>query len=448
MGVFRKTLEDAQAVPKEPTLEEALASGKVVRHRWPDIPPPNDRKLAELGIRKLTGDHLTLYTDLPNYPDVEELPQVFDAAFELWCDYFGIPSEPYESWHMIGFLIEREERFQEAGVLERVPDFKNGFSIGKRLWLYSQDSPYYRRHLLLHEGTHGFMNYVFGACGPPWFMEGMAELLATHRWQDGKLQMNHLPETPSEAPYWGRVDLIVDSVAENEARTIDQVLDCSPAEHGETVSYAWSWGLAYFFDRHPRHRETLRKMVHYVLSPDLTEHFREQLQEDRRQLDIQWADYVTHLEYGYDLPRSLVALEKGEKLSDEEIRCRVRADRGWQSSGLFLEAGETYRLLARGRYQVNDAPVPWWCEPQGVTLEYYQHKPLGQLQATILLDERDFLRQESRPGSFPMPISVGREKRWRAPFNGTLYLRINDSPGSRANNSGECEVLIEPVSGE
>ena len=59
--------------------------------------------------------------------------------------------------------------------------FLHGLSTGSDLWLYDQPSAYYRRHLLLHEGTHAFMGKFLGGCGPGWYMEGTAELFGTHR---------------------------------------------------------------------------------------------------------------------------------------------------------------------------------------------------------------------------------------------------------------------------
>ena len=93
------------------------------------------------------------------------------------------------------------------------------------LWLYEQPSDYYRRHLLLHEGTHGFMNTVLGGCGPLWYMEGIAEYLATHRWKDGRLTLGYMPRSRDEVPQWGRIRLIQDAVAEGRAPALKKVIE-------------------------------------------------------------------------------------------------------------------------------------------------------------------------------------------------------------------------------
>ncbi len=44
-------------------------------------------------------------------------------------------------------------------------------------------------------------------------MEGIAELLATHRLADGKLQMNYFPPSKEETPDWGRIKLVQEGFA-------------------------------------------------------------------------------------------------------------------------------------------------------------------------------------------------------------------------------------------
>ena len=108
-----------------------------------------------------------------------------------WCAYFGVDPAAHADWHVRGILMQSRQRFEPAGLLPAdLPDFASGYARGDEFWLYDQTSPYYRRHLLLHEGTHAFMYTLLGGVGPPWYAEGMAELLATHRLADGQLTLN------------------------------------------------------------------------------------------------------------------------------------------------------------------------------------------------------------------------------------------------------------------
>ena len=118
-------------------------------------------------------------------------------------------------------LIDDPARFEAAGLLPSdLPKFLNGFTRQNECWLYNQTSPYYRRHLLLHEGVHGFMFTLLGRNAPPWYMEGMAELLATHRWQDGKLELPYFPKRPDEVPKLGRIEIVQKDFAGRPGQTI------------------------------------------------------------------------------------------------------------------------------------------------------------------------------------------------------------------------------------
>ena len=126
----------------------------------------DDNKAATAGIRKLAGKHLALYTDVLPGPEVDDLTEAFDAAVPLWCQYFEIPAERAADWRLTGFLMQEKNRFVGAGMLPAdLPPFPNGYQRGKSLWVYNQADGYYRRHLLLHEGTHAFMDHFLGVSG-------------------------------------------------------------------------------------------------------------------------------------------------------------------------------------------------------------------------------------------------------------------------------------------
>jgi hypothetical protein len=154
--------------------------------------------------------------------------------------------------------------------------------------------------------------------------------------------------------------------------------------------------------------------------------------------------FVNDLCHGYDLERAAIEFRIGKAMDAGEVRVSLRADRGWQSSGLFVEAGRRYRLVATGQYVVGASTVggqvrPWTCEPQGITLRYFEGEPLGKLLGTV---------REERPGQAPGNLSMravsalGRESEWTAQTTGTLYLRVNDAWNSLADNSGELQVTI------
>ncbi|MBU4272278.1 MAG: hypothetical protein KKE86_02465 [Planctomycetes bacterium] len=422
----------------------------------------DDARAEAEDIRKLSGKRLTLYTDLTG-AEIDRLPAVFDRAFPQWCRYFGLDENRHADWRMTGFLMKDKARFTSAGFLPAdLPPFPHGFSRGSRLWLYEQPSDYYRRHLLLHEGTHGFMNTLLGGCGPPWYMEGMAEYLGTHRLQDGRLTLGYMPRDREETPEWGRIRIIQDAVAQRRALRLDDVINMPPTAHRVTEPYAWCWAAVTLLDRHPRYQKRFRRMVQFVRERDFNARFRRLFADDWRQLCEEWQLMTAGMEYGYDVTRCAVdftpakapPLLLGERLGVRAVA--VAVDRGWQNSGLRLESGKKYRLTASGRYKIaatsplplgegqgvradaSQKPKVWWCEPGGVSIRYYKGRPLGILLAAVRPDDPP-------PGSTSAllrPTSVGLGATIIPAESGTLFLKINDSPGELHDNAGKLKVEV------
>ncbi|MEN6405657.1 MAG: hypothetical protein ABFC77_04210 [Thermoguttaceae bacterium] len=411
----------------------------------------DDARVSAAGIRKLSGRRLTLYTDLSG-SEIDQLPELFDQAFLQWCEYFHVHPKDWPNWRMTGCLMKDKARFAQAGLLpDDLPPFENGYSVGDRLWLNEQPSDYYRRHLLLHEGTHGFMNTVLGHCGPPWYMEGIAEYLATHRWQDGQLTMGYMPANRDEAPMWGRVRLIQDAAAERRRLTLPQVIEFPYDGRRENDFYAWCWAAASLLDRDPRYQQRFRQLIPLVARPDFNERFRRMFQSDWAELCEAWTLMTAEMQYGYDVARAAVDFTPG-KILEKDARVTIVADRGWQNTGLRLEKGKTYELTAAGRYEVaNAAPAvdlshndsslkkkPWPCEPGGVSIRYYRGRPLGMLLAAVRPDRP----ADDGDSALLHPVAVGLGATLSPAESGTLFLKINDSPGELADNAGQLHVEV------
>jgi len=405
---------------------------------------PVDDARAASGIRKLSSKHLTLYTDLTG-PAIDELPEVFDQAFPQWRRYFGIKEADHDAWRMTGIVMKDKTRFVASGLLPGdLPPFPHGFSKGGTLWVYDQPSDYYRRHLVLHEGVHGLMNTVLGGCGPTWYMEGLAEYLATHQWRDGRLTLAAMPASRDETPEWGRIRIIQVAAAEGRSIPFKEVMELKPSLGRETSLYAWCWAAVTLLDRHPRYQKRFRELIPLVRQKDFNERFYRLFEPDWPELCEEWDVMTANMEYGYDVPRNAVDLKKGsERLSDGQsdpaavFSTTVAADRGWQNTGLRLEAGKRYRLTASGRYRVAEDPK-WQCEPNGVSIRYYQGRPLGILLAAVRPDAPP----AAGASALLHPTAVGLGTVLTPAETGTLFLKINHSAGELSRNAGELSVQV------
>jgi hypothetical protein len=406
--------------------------------------PASDARLRSAGIRSVTGRHLILLTDLASDTEIDKLPAIFDQAVAQWADYFGVDPGKIADWQARAHLIGERRRFDALGLMPASNDkFVNGISVGDQIWLYDQPTPYYRRHLLLHEGTHAFMVSFLGGCGPGWYMEGTAELLATHRLDErtGKLSLNIMPKSRDEVPMLGRIKLIRDAVAANRALTLQEVMQIDNRQQLGNESYAWTWAASKFLDAHPRYRDRFRLLSKHVLDPKFNAITRREYKADWDELTSEWEAFVAALDHGYDFERMAIDFARGRPLAGHPARATIQADRGWQSSGIWLDAGKAYRVTASGRYQIaadqtTGAVRPWPCEPGGVTIEYHDGRPLGVLLGAVVG------RTNSADASFAKPINVGLGTTIEPAASGTLYLRVNDSAAALHDNRGTLAVTV------
>ncbi|REK12030.1 MAG: hypothetical protein DWQ37_13530 [Planctomycetota bacterium] len=396
----------------------------------------------DTALRELRSRHLTLTTDLPADDEVESLPEHFEQALEQWCAYFGVEPARLDDWHLRGCLMHSVDRFRAAGLLPaELPEFTTGYSWQQRFWLCDQTSEYYRRHLLLHEGVHCFMQTILGGLGTPWYAEGIAELLATHRLDGDRLTVNVFPGSRDEVPQWGRIEVVQQAFAGRRAMTLARVFalgrDGRPL-HSQLDPYGWCWAAAAFLEHHPRYRERFRALHSQVDRGDFEVLLEKLFADDRAQLAEDWQIFVANIDYGYDFERMEIDFVAGEPLPDGGRSVEVAADRGWQSTGVALQPGRTYRLAASGRYTVAREAEPWISEPAGVTIEYHDGRPLGMLLAAVRADDPS----TQAPSGLIQPLAIGLERTFRVERAGTLYLRINDSPGRLSDNEGVARVEI------
>jgi hypothetical protein len=398
----------------------------------------NEQAIAAAGLHKVEGKHLVLYTDLPVDDEIKVLPQVFDLAFSQWCDYFHLDHAKHANWQMRGTLIGDQAKFAGTGLLrEDLPAFRNGFEREGELWLYEQPSVYYRRHLLLHEGTHGFMETLLGSAGPPWYMEGVAELLATHTWQDGQLKLNVMPANKEDFEMLGRIKIVQeDSAKAGHAKPLTEILNYTNRAHLENEPYGWCWAAAAFLDRHPQYQARFQEMFSQVQDPQFNRNFALAYQPDWSAMNTEWRLFASTLEHGHEIPATAIDFQPGVELSTGSHEVTIDSARGWQPSGVQLLAGQKYRLTASGRFQVAITTEPWLSEAGGVSIRYNRGQPLGMLLAAVVDLEA------GKDQQLVAPLAIGLAGEITPEHNGTLYLQLNDSAGERADNLGTLQVLI------
>lgn len=401
----------------------------------------DDSFLMEQGIRILEGKHVRIYTDLPSSQAVDELPQVFDAIFPQWCEYFEVDAQKNADWSINGVVMKDGDKMRKLGLLpDDLPPFHNGYFRGDTFWVWEQPSDFYRRHLVLHEGTHGFMLTMLGGAGPPWYMEGMAEYFGTHIWDGQNLTTRIIPGTKEDSPMWGRIKIIRDDLAASQGKGLFDIIRYNHEEFLKNRPYGWSWGAVAFLDQHPLTQAAFRKLrMHTRMTGGFSERLTNELGDVWPQVSEQWQIFITDLDYGYRFDASVIDYRPGKPLAGGEATFMLSSEKGWQSSEIELIAGTTYEITAAGRYQIKQGPPAWQAEPGGVTLEYYRGQPLGILVGAVRPENPDAFGQS--PLAFPQPFGLEHEITPRQ--TGTLYLKINENPADLHDNQAMVTVTIK-----
>jgi hypothetical protein len=373
---------------------------------------------------------------------VDVLPRLVDRALPHWQKRFRVEDNRLRGWHLRIYLIENEAKFRALGLWpNQSQEFQHGLSLGYEVWVRKQPTDYYQRHLLLHEATHSFMSTLLGSCGPGWYMEGMAELCGTHTWdpQSRELRLAVMPKSREAAPHWGRVALVRKAVEEGKALSIDAVMKIDNRVVLPSESYAWVWALSVFLDQHPAYRDRFRQAPAWVTRSDFDKRFLQSFANDRQQLDKEWRLFIATLDYGHDIASEAIDFQPGQPLAaGRSQRVTYQANRGWQSTGVTVTAGQPVHITATGRYtiahddNIDGDGAPWPCEPGGVTLDYHAGRPLGELLATV----------DSGDGAFTDWRPIGLAADYTPPATGTLYLRVNDAPNALADNEGTLSVVV------
>ena len=412
-------------------------------------------------LRVLAGDHLVLVTDRParEGDGVEDLPRIFDEAWSAWCAHYALNPAAHREWRAFGCLVVDRERFRAAGLLpEKIPDFANGHCSNHRFWMADQSNPAYRRHLLLHEGVHAFTLTLRSLDTPPWYTEGIAECLATHRLDDDNT--NHdpkgktvrfvstpLPLRAADVEQLGRIEKIRALRAAGECPGLDDIFTTPGANHRDLSAYAGSWAAVAMLSRHPRHATAFAAAERGPLDRNFNRRLSETTGWDGDQAERDFDAFTDEIDYGYDFTRSGIdwTPAPARPLNSRQT-ISVAADRGWQNSGWSLRKGARYSLQATGRCTIGtltapaaEPPLRLEAEADGISLRWYRERPLGRLLVAQWVETPD---DGGRPRF--VVVAEGGRREFTAAADGTVFCKLNDPPGELADNAGQITVEIEP----
>lgn len=421
-------------------------AAKTQRYRPSDSRPKHDAKaLEELGVKRYASKHLELFTDIEP-ARAQDLPKLADQLYAELERYFGpLPPDREESaFQMTGYIMADQRVFRETGLIpENLPGFNHGRHRGAEFWMNDQEFDYYLRHLMLHEATHCYMTFTKKkfTLPPVWYMEGMAELFGTHAIdKTGKAAFRVMPHDKEAFAGLGRITLVQTAVKENRFRPLESVFNMAANEYSDDEAYAWSWAMCKFLDTHPRYQKRFRELGKAATFREFARLFEESFPSDLADMRTEWALFAHQLDEGYQIEPAAIVFKEGEPLTTGgKTQATIKADRGWQSSGVLIEQGKKYRITASGRFTLAQKPKPWISESDGISFRYFAGQPLGRLLGCLRTGTPD---SETTASSMRQVFPIGADHTFIAPQTGTLYLRLNDSWSEIADNTGEVQVSI------
>ncbi|MDD3585763.1 MAG: hypothetical protein PHQ75_01160 [Thermoguttaceae bacterium] len=428
---------------RDPIRNAILEESRKRRRQWPVLTPIDQSCLAELKIRRYTGKHVAFYTDLPATEYLDDFVHTLDDALPELCKHFSLDLPMFEDWHIDAFLMSSKKAFEKTGALDGAPDFQFGYSHYDRIFVIDQKYDYYNCFLLIHELVHSFMHETFGALNPRWYSEGMAESLALHRFEGNTLHLGIIPREKKETPGFKRLETIQKDVRNNAIPAMETIFRYSPDDYRLNVTYSWSWALALFLQNHPKYKGIEAKMPYYMMSPDPMARLRNMISTQWPRFIADWYDFVGWLDYCYDFEATVIDYTPGNVSSEIQNRqgtaCSVPANKGWVNSGIRVEAGKTYRLGSTGRIELYDSRQMVPSEAGGVSYQYIKGRPRGILLMSIFPESSD-RKSDFVPWSDTTTVNANRI--FKPEYSGTLFLRINDTPGNLSKNRGSLTFHI------
>ncbi len=443
-SVVEQPTPEPTAAPIAPPVSPAKTA-IAYRPSYP-LRPLGKLNLQDASLTLETLDNFRLVTDLP--PEkFRPLVSLFRDATPTWTKYFNDlpPARDDASFHATGYVMADRNTFLKVGLLpDPVPSSDHGQQIAAEFWMNDQTRDYYRSHLFLHEATHVYMRHLGGESNflPFWYLEGMAELIATHeRDADGTLRLSVMPADRDRFLGWERIALVQRDCVGRGVRSVDEITKLGVDDFQKVEAYAWCWALCRFLDSHPRYQARFREIALTLAANPFDAVFREFHREHAQELDAEWLLFATNIEYGFDFDRAVIDFSEGKPLLGQSRSVEVVADRGWQSSGFLVEAGQKYRVEANGQFTLAGKPRPWLSEANGVSLRYAKGQPLGRLLGCVRLNGS---AEQAARGMLDV-IPLGNVSEFTPELSGTLYLRLNDVWSELGDNKGLVTATLSSV---
>jgi hypothetical protein len=390
--------------------QSATAEGRSSRRKQKEEGPPQPQ------LYKSRNFHVM--TDLPAEA-ADELLGRLETMLKLVSAYYGRPNmRPIEM-----FVFDEFGHWSESQLAQLSPDGiamvrgGGGLTITQSL---RSGNEFVSRSIVYagsdhgtpqHEAVHAYCGHAFGACGPVWYAEGMAEV--GNYWVENDKSVTADPR-------------IIEYLKSQEPRPLNHIVNNPLETTGDSwQNYAWRWALCHLLGFNENYTKRFKPLGLALLAEqnvDFWQIYGEQSQE----IEFEYRQFLKDMESGYRC--DLASWDWKTKFQmlrgDAQVQATVRGDRGWQASRLKVVAGTEYACAVSGEVKLTKDK-----EREG---EAADASADGALLGVVMHDY-----ELSEP--FEMPT----DGTFSPPVDGQLYLRCRDAWGSLGDNSGKLTVRLK-----
>ena len=264
-----------------------------------------------------------------------------------------------------------------------------------------------------HEAVHAYCYQMFGSTGPVWYSEGMAEM--GRYWASHNDRGVHGDDGPIR---------YLRKTAPPSVKTLTRTGQTSDGWR----NYAQRWALCHLLSNNPNYGQRFRTLGFSLLGGRPGTSFQSFFGTMSREIQFEYDLFLRNLENGYrvdlctwDWKTRFRRLKTGRT-----AKSTIDAGRGWQASGISVQAGLSYSVTASGDWQTSTGVEA--VDADG------DSRGVGRLQAVIWNNYQ--LTRSS---------DLSRQATFKPSGDGKLFLRCGDRWGSLHDNTGQLTVRVKLV---
>ncbi len=259
-----------------------------------------------------------------------------------------------------------------------------------------------------HEAVHAYCAMTFGSTGPTWYSEGMAEV--------GQYWKPDHPAVEIDA-------VVIEYLTSAKKKKLSDIVATGQITGDSWKAYAWRWAVCHLLANNPNYSRRFKRLGMNLMAEE-KDSFKIAFGDLAGEISFEYDQFVKNFDNGYRV--DLCAWDwktEAVDLGTKPVKKEVNAMAGWQATTAKLTKGNSYDVIAKGKWKISaDSPE--------ITADG-QASGRGKLIGVVLNDYK-----------ISPPFELGAKKRFKAGYSGQLYVRCKDSWNHLDDNSGKINFYI------